>query len=365
MTSMLEDNPAREETRRRLAQLRGLGAPAMPPAMPAAAPVAPLRAPLSASHTPWAWGVAGVATAVAAAAVAVAWPAWRASPAVAVAAPTAAASSTVGAATAPAVAVPGGAVLEASGFVVAGRQATVSASTTGRIAKLYVAEGQQVRRGELIAELDAGIPAAQVAYAQAGVLAAERSVEVTRRKLAAAHRSAARDQDLATQGFISRASLDQSSSNVEAMQAQLDAEISQVAVAREQQRIQAEQMASVRVRAPFDGVVTGVSAREGEIVSPISGGGGFTRTGICTLLDEASLEGEVDVNERYLARLHVGQRVQVRLPAYPAVVFEGRVADLPTSIDRNTSAARLRIRFVQRVPQLRTGMRADFAFERT
>ena len=256
-----------------------------------------------------------------------------------------------------------GTVLEASGFVIAERQATVSASTTGRIAKLFVSEGSRVRRGDLIAELDAGIPAAQVAYAQAGVLAAQRGVEVTRRRLEAARRSAARDQDLARQGFISAASVDQSSSNVEALQAQLEAETSQVAVAREQQRIQAEQMASVRVRAPFDGVVTGLAAHEGEIVSPISGGGGFTRTGICTLLDESSLAGEVDVNERYLARLRVGQRVAVRLPAYPAVALEGRVADLPTSIDRNTGAARVRIHFDQPAPELRAGMRADFAFK--
>ena len=355
MTAMLEDMPAREETRRKLAQLRGLAAP----------PAAPV-APPPARRFPWAWGAAGLATALAVAGVVMSWPAWRGGQAQAVAVLQAPASAAAAVAVPQGVpAVPGGAVLEASGFVVASRQATVSASTTGRIAKLYVAEGQQVRRGDLIAELDAGIPAAQVAYAQAGVLAAQRNVEVTRRKLEAAHRSAARDQDLANQGFISRASLDQSHSTVEAMQAQLEAEVSQVAVAREQQRIQAEQMASVRVRAPFDGVVTGLSAHEGEIVSPISGGGGFTRTGICTLLDEASLEGEVDVNERYLARLRVGQRVQVRLPAYPAVVFEGRVADLPTSIDRNTSAARLRIQFVRRVPELRTGMRADFAFERT
>lgn len=344
MTAVL-DAPALEDTRRRLAQLRGLAAP---PAAPVQAPPTPRR---------WPWAVAAIGVAAVAGGVWL-WPQQQAGAPVPVPAPAAATAAPVATA-APAA----GTVLEASGFVIAERQATVSASTTGRIAKLFVSEGSRVRRGDLIAELDAGIPAAQVAYAQAGVLAAQRGVEVTRHKLEAARRSAARDQDLARQGFISAASLDQSSSNVEALQAQLEAEASQVAVAREQQRIQAEQMASVRVRAPFDGVVTGLAAHEGEIVSPISGGGGFTRTGICTLLDESSLAGEVDINERYLARLRVGQRVAVRLPAYPAIALEGRVADLPTSIDRNTGAARVRIRFEQPSPELRAGMRADFGFK--
>jgi RND family efflux transporter MFP subunit len=256
----------------------------------------------------------------------------------------------------------GGVMLEASGFVVARRQATVSASQTGRLARLFVKEGAHVRRGDLIAELDAGISRAEVAYAEAGVLAAERAVEVTRRKLEAARRAAARDQGLARDGFISAAGLDQSSSTVATLQAQLEAELSQVAVAREQQRIQTEQMQGIEVRAPFDGIVTDLAAHEGEIVSPISGGGGFTRTGICTIIDPASLEGEVDVNERYLERLHAGQAVAVHLPAFPSLKLMGTVATLPAVVDRNTAAARIRIAFPSPAPELRPGMRADFSF---
>jgi RND family efflux transporter MFP subunit len=254
-------------------------------------------------------------------------------------------------------------LLEASGFVVARRQATVSASQTGRLARLFVTEGEQVHRGDLIAELDAGISQAEVAYAEAGVRAAERSVEVTRRKLEAAHRAAARDQGLAKDGFISAAGLDQSTSSVDTLQAQLEAELSQVAVAREQQRIQMEQMQGIQVRAPFDGVVTGIAAHEGEIVSPVSGGGGFTRTGICTIVDPSSVEGEVDVNERYLGRLQPGQPVLVHLPAYPKLSFKGTVATLPAVIDRNTAAARIRVSFPAPAAELRPGLRADFSFE--
>jgi RND family efflux transporter MFP subunit len=255
------------------------------------------------------------------------------------------------------------AVLEASGFVVASRQATVSASITGRITRVHVKEGALVRRGDLIAELDNDISSAQVAYAQAGVLAAERAVEVTRRRLATASRTAARDRDLAAQGFISGASLDQSNGGADALQAQLEAELSQVEVAREQQRIQVVQKQGLRVRAPFDGIVVGVAATEGEVVSPMSGGGGFTRTGICTIVDLSSLEGEVDVSERHLGRIRAGQSVTVKLPAYPALSFEGKVVSLPSSIDRNTAAARVRIVFVNPGLELRPGLRADFSFK--
>lgn len=256
-----------------------------------------------------------------------------------------------------------GVVLEASGYVVAQRQATVSSSMTGRLLRLHVQEGAWVRQGDLIAELDPGIQSAQVAHARAGVKAAEQAVEVTRQRLLAAQRSAARDRNLADQGFLSPAHLDQSHSGVQTLQAQLDAELSQVQVAREQHRIQQEQLQHVQVRAPFDGIVSGLTAHEGEIVSPISGGGGFTRTGICTITDTGSLEGEADIGERYLSRLHVGQRVQVRLPAYPQHRLEAQVLTLPSSVDRNTAAARLRIRFSSIPSELRPGLRAEFVFQ--
>ena len=339
-----------ESTRRMLAGLRGL----------APAERATVAAPGRIAARPRRWWLL-VAGALAAASMFVLGQRWAGAGAAFTAQPLATAVA------APAVPVAPGAadslVLEASGFVVASRQATVSVSMTGRIARVHVKEGSMVKRGDLIAELDGDISSAQVSYAQAGVQAAGRAAEVTRHRLATANRSAARDRDLAAQGFISGASLDQSIGGVEALQAQLNAEVSQVEVAREQQRIHEVQRQGLRVRAPFDGIVVSVAANEGEIVSPVSGGGGFTRTGICTIVDLSSLEGEVDISERHLARIRAGQLVTVRLPAYPKLSFEGRVLSLPSSIDRNTAAARVRIAFVNPAPELRPGLRADFAFK--
>lgn len=372
-----------DDTRRLLAQLRGQGGSAASAAKtlpqrpagnhalsapPALSPAQVRRRIAAAAFAALAVGAGGMALATGR------WPLPRSEPAVAAdSAAAVAASATTAAAPAAsteaglrtdstALAPTGAVILEASGFVVARREATVSASQTGRLARVFVKEGAHVRRGDLIAELDAGISRAEVAYAEAGVQAAERAAEVTRRKLETARRAAERDQGLAHDGFISAAGLDQSTSSVATLQAQLEAEQSQVAVAREQQRIQVEQMQGIEVRAPFDGIVTDLNAHEGEIVSPISGGGGFTRTGICTIVDPASLEGEVDVNERYLERLRPGQGVEVRLPAYPSLKFRGTVAALPAVVDRNTAAARIRIVFPAPAPELRPGMRADFAF---
>ncbi len=255
-----------------------------------------------------------------------------------------------------------GSVLEASGFVVANRQATVSAAFTGRIVRLHVEEGSFVRRGQTIAELDSSVSSAQVAYAQAGVQAAERAAAVTRTKIMMAKRNLLRSEDLAARGFVSQASLDQTTESVESLQAQITSDQSQVEVAVKQLSLQREQLRSLNVVAPFDGIVTELSAHVGEIVSPVSGGGGFTRTGICTIVDPASLEGEVDVNEQHLGRLRQGQRVAVRLPAYPELTLNGRIATLPTAVNRSTAAVKLRIAFDEPSAQLRPGMRADFGF---
>lgn len=273
-----------------------------------------------------------------------------------------AAPAPVATAPSPKATAPTGSVLEASGFVVANRQATVSASITGRIARLQVTEGSYVRRGQIIAELDAGISAAQVAVAEAGVRAAETAAGVTRAKIQAATRNLSRSEDLASRGFVSQASLDQTAETSDSLQAQFMSDLSQVEVARKQLALQREQLRSVNIVAPFDGVVTELSAHVGEIVSPISGGGGFTRTGICTIVDPKSLEGEVDVNEQYLGRLRKDQPVAVRFPAYPDVTLQGRIAVLPATVNRNTAAVKVKIALDSTAQQLTPGMRADFTF---
>ena len=99
------------------------------------------------------------------------------------------------------------------------------------------------------------------------------------------------------------------------------------------------------MRAPFAGVVTVKAAQEGETVSPVSAGGGFTRTGIGTIVDMSSLEVEVDVNESFINRVTAGQRVDVRLNAYPDWQIGARVIAIVPTADRAKAAVRVRIGF--------------------
>jgi multidrug resistance efflux pump len=127
--------------------------------------------------------------------------------------------------------------------------------------------------------------------------------------------------------------------------------------------MQHQQLASTRIVAPFDGVVTALSAHVGEIVSPISAGGGFTRTGICTIVDLGTVEGEANISEQYLSRIAAGQRVRITALAYPDARIGGRVLGMTPVVDRNTAALKVRIGFDDAVPvQLMPGMRIDLDF---
>lgn len=253
-------------------------------------------------------------------------------------------------------------VLDAAGHVVATRQATVSAETTGRIVRLHVAEGSQVRQGDIIAELDSRIAAAQVSHADSRVAAALRMSNVTRAKLEAARRNSKRARELAAEGYISKSSVDETLDTQTALQAQLAADISEVDVAQKLLALQRQELANVRILAPFDGVVTALAARVGEIVSPISAGGGFTRTGICTIVDLSSLEGEVEINEQYLRRVYEGQPVTIAAPAYPGLKLKGHLIMITPTVDRSTAAVKIRLAFDERAPELIPDLRIDVAF---
>jgi RND family efflux transporter MFP subunit len=261
----------------------------------------------------------------------------------------------------PAVAHGGG--VQASGFVVARQQATVSADVTGRLAKILVQEGDFVRRGDLIAELDPRIVAAQVDIAVAGIASARRNADVTRARLADARQKLRRSAELAGQHFVSQAALDSATNEVALLEAQLASDLGAVEVANRQSAMQHQQLASTRIVAPFDGVVTALSAHVGEIVSPISAGGGFTRTGICTIVDLGTVEGEANISEQYLSRIAAGQRVRITALAYPDARIGGRVLGMTPVVDRNTAALKVRIGFDDAVPvQLMPGMRIDLDF---
>jgi RND family efflux transporter MFP subunit len=258
------------------------------------------------------------------------------------------------------------AVLNASGYVVARRLATVSSKVTGRITEVLFEEGAAVTEGEVLARLDP-------ATAQADHLVAARSLEAARRslseievRLADARKTLDRNRSLVERALVSRSVLDASEAEVAALAARLEAARADVGVAQARLAVAQQGLDDLLIRAPFAGVVISKDAQPGETVSPISAGGGFTRTGIATIVDMDSREIEVDVNEAYINRVHDGQRVEATLDAYPDWKVPGRVISIVPTADRQKATVRVRIAFEQLDPRILPdmGIKVRFLEER-
>jgi RND family efflux transporter MFP subunit len=234
-------------------------------------------------------------------------------------------------------------ILDATGYVVARRQAAVASKITGKMVELNIEEGDRVKLGQIIARLDdsnirASLNAAlaQQAYAKAGL--AETRVNLTN-----AERDYTRQKSLLTGHFVSQAAVDNSQTSLDALRAQLVTQQVNIQVAERNVQLAERNLDDTIVRAPFAGVVIAKSAQVGEIVSPLSAGGGFTRTGIGTIVDMDSLEVEVDVNEAYIGRVQPGQAVQSTLNAYPDWKIPSHVIAIIPTADRAKATVKVRI----------------------
>ncbi len=238
-------------------------------------------------------------------------------------------------------------VLDASGYVTARRQATVSAKITGKIAAVLVEEGMAVREGQVLARLDDSMTRRQLALAEASRDAARsrlREIEVRRDEAALELR---RQQDLAASEVASRRDLDLAQAEYDSLVARLESARDEVEVAEREIALYRQQIEDHLVRAPFDGVAISKNAQPGEMLSPMSAGGSFTRTGVSTIVDMASLEIEVDVNEAFIHRVEPGQRVVATLDAYPDWKIPATVITTIPAADRQKATVRVRIAFDQ------------------
>ena len=137
-----------------------------------------------------------------------------------------------------------------------------------------------------------------------------------------------------------------------------------VVVAERNVALWQQQMDDMIIRAPFDGVVTTKDAQPGEMISPVSAGGGFTRTGIGTIVDMDSLEIEIDVNESYINRVEPGQPVEATLDAYPDWKIPCKVIAIIPTADRQKSTVKVRVGFDQLDPRILPDMSVKVAFPR-
>jgi HlyD family secretion protein len=253
-------------------------------------------------------------------------------------------------------------LLNASGYVTPRRRATVAAKITGRVTGVFFEEGMSVKEGRLLASLDDSDAKRALNAAIADRNASRAAIADLEVQLKYAEIQLHRAEELFTEKVQSQEALDTASTNVDSLKARILLARNQVTAA-EARVMEAQQgVDNCIIRAPFSGIVVSKDAQVGEMVSPISAGGGFTRTGIATIVDMNSNEIEVDVNEAYIARVHRGQKVMATLDAYPDWHIPSHVRTIIPTADRDKGTVKVRITFDKLDPRILPDMGVKVAF---
>jgi RND family efflux transporter MFP subunit len=254
------------------------------------------------------------------------------------------------------------ALLNASSYVTPRRRSSVAAKITGKVIEVDTDEGMQAKEGQIIARLDCSESNAALASAKADLIATQSSVEDLQVNLANADRELKRTQQLTDAGVSTPQALDAARTLTDSYRARIALTKQQVAAADRKIDVAQENVNNCTIRAPFSGQVVSKDAQVGEMVSPISAGGGFTRTGIATIVDMQSNEIEVDVNESYIARVKPHQKVLATLDAYPNWQIPSHVRTIIPTADRQKATVKVRITFDQLDPRILPDMGVKVAF---
>jgi HlyD family secretion protein len=254
------------------------------------------------------------------------------------------------------------ALLNASGYVTPRRRATVAAKITARVTQMYADEGMHVQAGQILALLDDSDYRVRLNSAKADRDATAAGLQDLQVQLANAEIELRRTQQLTKQGVSSPEALDNARTAADSLSARIALTKEQVQASDAKIRVAQQDLDNCTVRAPFAGIVVSKDAQVGEMVSPNSAGGGFTRTGIATIVDMKSLEVEVDVNESYIARVRPGMPVTSVLDAYPNWQIPSKVRTIIPTADRQKATVKVRIAFNQLDPRILPDMGVKVTF---
>ena len=233
--------------------------------------------------------------------------------------------------------------ISASGYVVAKKKTTVSSSVAGVVSHVHISEGQQVVKGQLLAELNNDAAIVRVESSQGDVETARINLVEAKLQLAKSELDLNRLEQLIQKSLVSDAEYKQAKLNAQIKSNQVDSAKQRLKLASSNLELAKIDLSHKEIRAPFDGVVTEINAQPGEIVSPISGGGGHIRTGICTIVDLNSLVVEVDVSEQHLEHINRKHRASIQLDAYSTLKYEGAVDYIVPVIDKLKGSIKVRI----------------------
>lgn len=253
-------------------------------------------------------------------------------------------------------------LLNASGYVTARRLATVSSKVTGKIVEVLVEEGTRVDADQVLARLDSSNTQASLRLAEAQLGAAHKALAETDANLALAELDLRRQTELSNNKIISPADLDRAESNARALRGRRERQLADIEIAQRQVDVWKQQLDDTIIRAPFAGIVTSKNAQPGEMISPMSSGG-FTRTGVCTLVDMSSLEIEIDINESYINRVEPDQPVVATLDSYPDWKIPAHVIAIIPTADRQKATVRVRVGFEKLDPRILPDMGVKVAFQ--
>jgi len=253
-------------------------------------------------------------------------------------------------------------LLNASGYVTPRRRATIAAKITGRVTQMIADEGMHVKQGQILAVLDDSDTRVRLKSAEADRNATAAALKDLQVQLANAERELHRSEVLEKQGVSSVQALDLARTAVDSLRAKITLTEQQTRAADERIRVAQQDLDNCTVRAPYNGIVVSKDAQVGEMVSPVSAGGGFTRTGIATVVDMQSLEIEVDVNESYIARVREAMPVTAVLDAYPDWKIPAKVRTVIPTADRQKATVKVRISFDQLDPRILPDMGVKVTF---
>jgi len=254
------------------------------------------------------------------------------------------------------------ALLNASGYVTPRRRATIAAKITGRVTGVYFDEGTHVHEGQLLATLDDSDAKKALDSAKADRDAQQAAIADLQVQLKNAEIQLRRADQLQKASVQSQEQLDNARTAADSLRAKIDLAKTQVSAAESRISVAQQAVDNCTIRAPYDGIVVSKDAQVGEMVSPVSAGGGFTRTGIATVVDMNSNEIEVDVNESYIARVQPGQPVTAILDAYPDWEIPSRVRTIIPSADRQKATVKVRISFLKLDPRILPDMGIKVTF---
>jgi len=256
-------------------------------------------------------------------------------------------------------------VLNASGYVTARRAATVSSKVTGKVTEVLIEEGMKVQEGQVLAKLDDTNVKASLRLAEAQLDSSKLALAETEVRIKEAEQELERQAGLIKNKIATQADYDHAEATSLAFKARLKQQEREVTVAERQLAGWEQQLDDTIIRAPFSGIVTSKNAQPGEMISPISAGGGFTRTGIGTVVDMQSLEIEIDVNESYINRVESGQPVEATLDAYPDWKIPCKVIAIIPTADRQKSTVKVRVGFDKLDKRILPEMGIKVAFRET